>query len=1134
MANNWTKEQAKALEYSNKLTVVSAGAGSGKTTVLVEYVIRRLLDETRPVSADKFLIATFSNDSAKEFRHRIEEAIKDLIKKDPTNKALKNQRIALEKADISTIHSFCMKLARENFELLDIRPDFLIADDAASLNLHSLAIEQAMIYGYNNPSFSKFVSYYGKSSQDKTVREFLKEMHYFFSALPNPTLKARELAENYIKNSADLKSSVWYKEILDTVKIETDYLVNLSILMNEIYDIGDFSGYADGLFSLSNHSKNIALAIKNEDIKTIFDLINSDIPKLGRAKPSCESSNGIKTIYDVYKKTFKSISENVSYFDEDIFLSQMEKTREHILAIVDVFIYYQDVLLQLKKEKNSYEFSDFEHFALKLLQDENGNRTPLAKQLSEHYEYILEDEFQDTSYVQDAIFKNIAKDNESNLYVVGDVKQSIYGFRKASPEIFLEKRERGIKNPNDANTIFLSHNFRSDLEVIKGVNSIFNRIMTPVVGGVDYEGYEFLQSLKPENDNIAVDINIYSENEAKEVAKSIYTMLKDGYKIPSKTGLKNAVPADFCILLRSTSKASEFKNALNEYGISSFIKEDELILDTNEVQSIISFLRVISNPLKEIPLFASMFGDLISFSLDDILKLKPKGEKQNLYKLLLNSPSEKAKDFINLIKEFSFISSSYSLDKLIKEIIKKTHYNEKIALSKNSLEKRENIRWFINFAKDYSLSVKGDLPAFLRYIDSYLLNNKAMKKPSSNRGDSVNIMTMHSSKGLEFPICFASNLTRAFNEMDLKKRFFLDTELYMGMYANSAFGYNNSTIAIKAIKNKIIKSRANEEIRLLYVALTRAKNRLFLTGEFTNRFTSKSIEKIAYTQRELYPHPYSLISASCFMEWILRASFDNSLFLNEYPFLSSLFKENNKLSINLISEFSNEETLESQDIVYEKLNLDEEKINSNLNFVYKDLLKTTLPIKMSVSEISKKFEITSLPVPAFIKSDKDKGAKIGTAMHLFAQFCDIKNARENLENEYLSVCQKFNITLELLNKKSIENFIYSPIADLILSSDEKFNEKEFLVPYPAKNIFENQYSENEEILLQGVIDCLLIKGDEIIIIDYKTDNIPSLTALKERYENQLNLYKHAAKVLYSTDNITCLIYSFKFNDYIKV
>ncbi len=1134
MANNWTKEQAQALEYSNKLTVVSAGAGSGKTTVLVEYVIRRLLDKQRPVSADKFLIATFSNDSAKEFRHRIEEAIKDLIKKDPTNKELKNQRIALQKADISTIHSFCMKLARENFELLDIRPDFMIADDAASFNLHALAIEQAMIYGYQNPVFSQFVSYYGKSSQDKLVREFLKEMHYFFSALPNPSTRAKEMAEKYIENSKNLKNSIWYKEILDFIKIEADYLVNLSILMNEIYDIGDFSGYDDGLFSISNQSQNIAKAIKNQDVEKLLELSLVSVPKLGTAKPKCENSVGIQTIHAAYKKTFSSLGENISYLSEDLFINQMEKTKDYVLALVDVFIYYQDILLKLKKERNSYEFSDFEHFALALLQDENGERTKLAKELSEHYEYILEDEFQDTSYVQDAIFSKIAKDNESNLYVVGDVKQSIYGFRKASPEIFLEKRERGILNPNNANTIFLSHNFRSDLEVIKGVNNIFNRIMTSTVGGVDYEGYEYLQSLKAENDNIAVDINIYSENEAKEVAKSIFNMLRDGYKIPDKQGLRPCQPKDFCILLRSTTKASDFKNALNEYGLLAFIKDDELILDTTEVQSLISFLRVISNPLKEIPLFSAMFGDLVSFSLDEILKLKQNGEKQNLYKLLLASNDEKSKQLIELIKEFSFVSSSFSLDKLIKEIIKKTSYNEKISLSKNSLEKRENIRWFINFAKDYSSTQKGDLRGFLRYIDSYLDTNKAMKKPSDNRGDSINIMTMHSSKGLEFPICFVSNLTRGFNAMDLQKRLFLDTELYIGMYANASFGYNNSTIAIKSIKNKIIKSRANEEMRLLYVALTRAKNRLFLTGEFNNRFTSKAIERIAYTQRDLYPHPHSLINASCFMEWILRANFDNGLFLNEYPFLSSLYKENKKLNINLISEFAQEDIPKnSEEAILSSLNLDKNAINDNLSFVYKDLLKTTLPIKVSVSDISKKFINTSLAVPNFIKSDKDMGAKIGTAMHLFAQFCDIKSAREDLEKESNRIFEKFSIDKDLINKKAIKNFVYSPIADLILSSDEKHAEKTFLVPYPAQNVFSKEY-ENEDILLQGIIDCLLIKGDEIIIIDYKTDNISSLENLKERYKAQLDLYKHAAKILYNTNNIKTLIYSFKFNDYISV
>ncbi len=1135
MANKWTKAQEEALLYSDKLTVVSAGAGSGKTTVLVEYVIRRLLDENRPVSADKFLIATFSNDSAREFRHRIEEAIKDLIKKNPHNKTLKKQRLALQKADISTIHSFCMKLSRENFEVLDIRADFTIADDAKAFNMHSLAIEQAMLYGYNNPIFSQFVSFYGKSSQDKNVREFLKEMHYFFSALPNPTLRAKEFANGYIDNSHNLKNSVWYKEVFEFSKIQADYLLNLALQMREIYDIGDFDGYDDGILAIYNLTNEIIKVLLSENTTRLLEIINTDIPKLGRAKPSCNNSNAIKSIYEVYKKVFSSLKENISYFDEKLFKDQMEKTRDYILALVDVFIYYQEILLKLKKEKNSYEFSDFEHFALEVLQDENGNRTKKAEELSNHYEYILEDEFQDTSYVQDAIFKKIAKDDESNLYVVGDVKQSIYGFRKASPEIFLEKRSRGLNYKDKARTINLSHNFRSDFEVITGVNNIFNKIMTPIVGGVDYEGYEFLQSLKPYNENIAVDIEIYTENEAKEVAKKINAMIKEGYKIKTNDGARPCVPSDFCILLRSTSKALEFKNALLEYNLSSFVKDDELILDTIEVQSLISFLRVVSNPLKEIPLFSAMFGDLISFSLDDILKLKPKGEKENLYKLLLKSNDEKSLELINLIKEFSFVSSSYSIDKLIKEIIKKTSYNEKISLSKNSLEKRENIRWFINFAKDYSKNTKGNLLQFLRYIDSYLDTNKAIKKPSENRGDSINIMTMHSSKGLEFPICFVSNLHRSFNELDLRKRMFLDTDLFIGMYANSAFGYNNSTLAIKAIKNKIIKFRANEEMRILYVALTRAKNRLFLTGEFSSRFTQKSIERIVFTQKDLYPHPYDLINAQSFMEWILRANLDNSLFINEYPLLSSRYKENKKLSLSIIhsNDVLEENEVKAGSENLQSIHLDVNKIKENLNFVYKDLKRTTLPIKVSVSDISKKFVSHTLPAPIFAKEDTQDAAKKGTAMHLFAQMCDIKLARENLDKEYLRICESFLINKDLLNKDALNKFIYSPIADLILKSDEKHNEKDFLVPYPAKNVFLDGYEE-EEILLQGIIDCVLINKDEVIIIDYKTDNVSSLAVLKDRYKEQLELYKYAAKILYNTDNIKTLIYSFKLNDYISL
>ncbi len=1128
MKQNWTKDQQKALEKSDKLTVVSAAAGSGKTTVLVEYVMRLLLDEENPVSADRFLIATFSNEAAKEFKNRIEKAINQRIKQEPKNLFYKTQKASLQKADIQTIHSFCIKLVRENFQSLGINADFTICDDAKSSEIHALAIEQAMIFAYSKEDFKDFVSFYGRSSQDKDIREFLLNMHHFFQALAHSVKQAQKLKDEYIKNSKDLKNSIWYKSIISDIKRRADYIYSLSENIKKANENSEVIGYEDGIYSLSNHSQNLLNATKSDDVDKILQLLEVGVPALGRVKNASDDSKRIKEIHALYKKEYEKLKEYIVYLNEEVFKEHMQKTTKYTQLIFEVFEYYQSILFEIKKEKNAFEFSDFEHLALELLEDENNQPTALAKSLQEHYYCILEDEFQDTNFVQDAIFTKIAKEDEKNLYVVGDVKQSIYGFRKASPEIFLEKRQRGIDDETKANTVFLSHNFRSDVSVINGVNAIFNRIMTKQVGGVDYEDFEFLQSLKEDKGEIGVEVNIYSKDtEAQNIAYKINSLIKEGYLIKDKGGKRKVRPSDFAILLRGHSKTQSFKDALMQYNYQSYVKSNDFAFDVPEVESVISMLRVISNPYKEVPLFAVMFGDLISFNLDEILDIKKSDKKQNLYKLLLESDDEKAKNLINLLKEFQNVSYVYSIDKLIEYICKKTQYYEKLALSENAMAKRENLRFFISFAKEYASATKGNLNSFLNYLDSYIQNNKMLKKQGGANNDSVNIMTMHTSKGLEFPICFVADLSKKFNEMDFRKRLFLDTQLGYGIYANTAFGYNNSTIAIKSIKNKMLKTRADDEMRLLYVALTRAKNLLFLSGEVSSQFTQNSINRIAQTQNSLYPHPQELINSSNMLEWILRANLDNSFYTNQYHFLS--FKDSkDKMKINIVDEEIVIEEVKTKEEIRAK-QYDISAFKENLAYVYKDKEKTTLPIKVSVSEVVKTNPITILQVPAFIKNTNQTAMQKGTSTHVFAQFCDIKNARENFEKEVLDVCSKYDIDKDLLKIDKLKAFVNSKMGDMILKADEVYKEADFLVPY-----FLDEEKNEKEVLLQGIIDCVLIKGEKVTVIDYKTDNIKSLEVLKRRYKPQLDLYKRAAKYLYNKEDIDCLIYSFELNDFIKV
>lgn len=1131
MAPKWTSQQLQAIQPADRLTVLSAAAGSGKTTVLVARALNLLLDEENPVSAEKMLIVTFSNASAAEFKKRIEKGINEKIRENPDNNYIKMQKVALQKADISTIHAFCIKLVRENFQSLDISPDFTICDDAQSNLLHNTAIDMAMNYGYGQGRFKELVSFYGKSSSDARIRDFLRQMNYFFSALPHPAKNAQLMAENYAA-SLDITDSPGFHQLMGSLRLQADYLVYLAARMEAIYRNSDFTGYEDGINQLVNYAGTVLSATKAQDIAAMNRILSASLPKLGRAKPACDESRAIKdSVYKEFAKVAENMADSLQYLDADAYRAHLLSTDRYVKILFDVYLEYQKVLLEIKKERKTFEFSDFEHFALQLLQNEDGSPTALAQSLRDSYEYIMEDEFQDTSYVQDAIFTMIARENQANLYVVGDVKQSIYGFRKASPEIFLAKRQIGLDDEKMGNTIFLPHNFRSSYTVIEGVNHIFANLMSRLVGGVEYDDSEKLATLKENDYSTGIQLKLYTDNEAENTALQISRMIKDGYMIQDGDTKRPVKSGDFCILMRNSKHFAEYKAALEKLGFEAFVKDDELILNKTEVQSVINLLRVISNPTQEVYLTATMFGDVFGFTLDEILKIRAGNRELNLYKALALADTPKAKHMLALLKDFGYVAGVYSADKLIDYICKKTGYYQRLAFSADGSSKRENIRWFIGFARQWAQTHPSDLSAFLRWVDMYIETGKGGSSDSRQSENAIAIMTMHTSKGLEFPVCFVTGLTTKFNKQDKIKRLMLDTQLGIGMYANHRFGYNHSTMNIRAIRDKIDENLASEEMRLLYVAFTRSKNLLVLSGRYNRSFSANALAKIVACTADR-PHPAMIRSATTPMHWVLAA-------FSHHPAVSDLFSygredKNIPQSVDII--LNADSLVEQQEGQAEEtaveITADIEKIQANLAYVYPHIARTALPIKLSVSEIAKSTPVT-LAKPAFISEGKVTAAEKGTAMHRFAQHADILLARTNLANEIDRLDREGKIDRSLLNMPAIEKFIYSDVANMIINSEKVYTEKDFLVPYPAADALGDETYSADEVLVQGVMDCVLQNGDEITIIDYKTDFIHNINQLFTRYQRQLELYRHGAKQLFRTDKVKCILYSFHLDEYIE-
>ena len=547
-----------------------------------------------------------------------------------------------------------------------------------------------------------------------------------------------------------------------------------------------------------------------------------------------------------------------------------------------------------------------------------------------------------------------------------------------------------------------------------------------------------------------------------------------------------------------------------------------------------------------------MFGDIFGFTLDDILHLKVNDKKQNLYTLLAQSEDAKAQAFLATLRELSFSAKIYSPDKLIDLIVNKTGYYTSLAFSEDGTQKRENIRRFISFAKKYVTGYQADLADFIRYIDLTIETGKNQGENTRQPANTVAVMTMHTSKGLEFPICFVSGLGTAFNKLDRNRRLMIDPILGMATYANESFGYNRSTAGIQAIGKKILAENANDEMRLLYVAMTRAKNKMFLTAQYTQTFTANTMEKV-WEKTDSILSEYALRNATNPMEWIL-SGYANHPKLFGHKNVASTAQQNAGLALSGVDAEDMEKTTvfdadsvldihfvypeEEAEVISKtaekaEIAFDTDRAKATMDYLYPDLAKTRLPIKVSVGRIAKSNQTVTLRKPEFIKQQHFSAAEKGTQMHLFAQHCNILSARSDLDGEIARLDARGTVDRKLLNRRQIEAFLNSPVADIMVNAEKIYKEREFLVAANARKVLEDDAMEGQEILIQGVIDCLAINGGDAVVIDYKTDRVENMAQLYERYSKQLEMYRFAAESLYETTSVKCIIYSFYLGEYME-
>ena len=1153
---DWTDEQKQAINEKGSNILVAAAAGSGKTAVLVERIIKKVVEEG--IDIDKLLVVTFTNAAASEMRERVLDAIYKKLDENPNDEKLLRQITLLNKASICTIDSFCLEVVRNNFyELENIAPNFRIADTTEIELLKQEVIEDIFEEKYENEDedFSKLIHTYTSYRDDTPLKDLILKIYNYIQSNPFPEKWLNEKVEMFnIGNNLedDFSTTPWGKVLLEEID---DELV-------------------DGISFLKSAAKILEF---NPDLEKFFQTIRNDIDMLNTLKSNLNSwdkayeiNTNLKFVTwprnkvdslekDEAKSIRDSVKENLKVLD-NILVCDSRTANQDIFDMYSILVKLKNIILEFveefskrKREKNIVDFQDVEHFALKILiKEKDGEIIPsdIAKKYQEKYQEIAIDEYQDSNLVQEYILNSVSKGN--NIFMVGDVKQSIYKFRQAMPELFISKykkyKNKADKTSEDDLKIQLFKNFRSRENVLYFTNLIFQDIMSDTLGDIEYNEDEYLnlgadypeerQNLNTEIDVIDlsdedVELNLENVNEekleeedrienveleARFVANKIKELVESKFQVwdRKEETYRDIKYRDIVILLRSTSSpAPVYEQELLNLEIPVFSDSSQEYLDSIEIQTIMSLLKIIDNPMQDIPLVCVLRSYIGKFTDNELVKIRLTDSYDNFYTCMQKAIidvdgdlKEKIQNFFDNLDKWRKEKEYLALDELIWKIYSDTGYYNYVGLMPNGDLRQANLKMLFQKAKDYESSNFKGLYNFINFIDKLKISSGDMgsAKLIGENDDVVRIMSIHKSKGLEFPVVFLSSTGKQFNLNDLKEDVLLHQEMGIGAkYIDYDKQVKYDTLSKLAIKNKILLETLSEEMRILYVALTRAKEKLFIIG--VTRDFKKDLEKID-SNIERYPkengkiNPILVKKCKKYLDWILLVyQYEKNLCSDKVEL--NTYKK--KTLLKTLKKIDNEEVdalkeLESKEANKEELN----KISNILNYEYPNILDTTIPTKTAVTtlkqlESGEKILVEkeiSLPKPKFLKNGEEEkitAAMKGTLIHLCLQKLDVKveydigkinDLIEELEAKKIITTKE----KEAINQNKILEFTKSNIWKELKTAKEIEKEKPFYINVPAKEIYKENTEEN--ILVQGIIDLYYIdKDNNLNLVDYKTDYV---------------------------------------------
>ncbi len=1164
MAREWTEAQADAIRARRGSLLVSAAAGSGKTAVLVQRVLERLTDPEHPTDADRLLVVTFTKAAAAEMSARISRQIALLLEQNPGDVRLQRQQILMARAHISTIHSFCGDLVREYFYKLNISPDFRILDDSEMAVLRADAMEEVLeeCYGRGDEAFFALIDAFAAGRDDSRIVRTVDTLYDFIRSHPFPGRWLREKAAMY-RQTGDPASTLWGKAVLSFGEQAAEYAVSLTenslALMAEAPEVE--AAYREAYLSdlAGLRALQEAFAAGEWD-QAVFRCGGFSFAKLKplRGMGDDPVKNKVSAGRDEVKAVVKRLAALFGSTREECArdVARLAPLVETLFQLTEA---YGRALDTKKAERRAADFGDLEHWTLRLLWDDGPQGpvlTPEAEEIAARFDEVMVDEYQDTNEAQDMIFRAVSR-REENLFLVGDVKQSIYGFRQAMPQIFLRRRQEFPPYRRELDeypaSVVLDRNFRSAAGITDAVNFVFRQLMSREVGGLDYSGSEELVAAAsfPKEEAPAVELEVLDlaaaeedEEMAVEESRRIGRLLQehmektpvweDGRSRPMRY-------SDVCILLRSANRfAFQYARELQAMGIPAQADTAGGFFSAPEVALALSLLRCIDNPLLDIPLAAVLMSPVYGFTAGDLAQVRLGDRKAPLYLAVKKAAgqNEALASFLQELERFRSLAAALPSHRLLAEVYSRTGLPELVQAMHGGGLRLANLRLLLEYAGKYEEAGNGGLSGLLRFFDRLERKKSDLAAAVSpgETGDAVRIMSIHRSKGLEFPLCFLAGCTRRFNRE--RGDVLLHPELGLGVrLPDEETGLRRDVLPRQAAALELDRDEMSEELRVLYVAMTRAKQRLVMLAAVKDapRTLGKLAARLRPGERIA---PYTVRSCSSLADWLLLCALRHPSggalrdMAGALPGLTLPAEEP-----WLVRVTQPEPPLKREQEAAAPQPADEEalrRLSAAVAWRYPGEALSGVPAKVTASDLAEREtgrEYWASSRPAFLGEGGLTPAERGVALHQFLQFARWEEARAAPEQELARLEAGRFLTPQqaaAVDLGRVKRFFSSPLAARIFASPRLLREYRFTARLPARAVKPGLSREEGErqVILQGVVDCAFQEGDALVVLDFKTDRLPSLEALLARYRTQLLLYRDALAQCTGLPVKECVLYSF--------